>query len=191
MTLPGSALAGSSAGRPKNDFYPTPEWATRALLNRESFDGPVWEPACGDGAISEVLLSNEFRVHSSDILDYGYHGTEVKDFLEPDLHDTTVGSVITNPPFMLAQEFIERAKETSATKIAMFLKLPFLESMRRYPMFMDKNFPLARVYVFSRRVTLVREGVVMKNKGTIAFAWYVWDVSHEGPPTIHWINDKE
>ena len=38
--------------RQKDDFYPTPLIAIEALLDHENFDGDIWEPACGDGAIS-------------------------------------------------------------------------------------------------------------------------------------------
>lgn len=52
------SLVGTSAGRPTNDYYPTPPEATQALLGVESFDGDIWEPACGDGAICRVLEAN-------------------------------------------------------------------------------------------------------------------------------------
>ena len=57
------------------DFYPTPPWATRALLAHETFIGNVWEPACGDGAMSRVLADAGLRVESSDVNDYGFDRT--------------------------------------------------------------------------------------------------------------------
>ena len=54
------------------DFYPTPRWATYALINSEHFDGDIWEPACGDGSMSEVLAETGNLVISSDLFDRGY-----------------------------------------------------------------------------------------------------------------------
>ena len=62
------------------DFFPTPSWATHALMDVEPFVGDIWECACGDGAMSEVLQSTGNRVVSSDLVDRGYGEGEV-DFL--------------------------------------------------------------------------------------------------------------
>ena len=75
----------------------------------------------------------------------------------------------------------------SKKKIAMFLKTVWLESESRYEMFQDKEFPLKTVYQFSKRVTLYKGGVKMKNSGMIAYAWYVCDKDYVGKPTIEWI----
>ena len=53
-------IGGKSPKNSRNaaDFYATPRECTNALL--DNFDwlfrgGRIWEPACGDGAISKVL----------------------------------------------------------------------------------------------------------------------------------------
>lgn len=181
------SIVGSSrrnGDREKDDFYPTPQYAVEKFLYQEPFYGGFWEPACGDGAISEVLKRWTFDVQSSDLVDRGY-GESCVDFLKT---NRKVDNIITNPPFILAQEFIEHAKKCANRKIAMFLKTTFLEGARRYPMFMDKEFPLARMYQFSKRVRLDKNGVNTGCKsGMIAFAWFVWDKDHHGSATIHWI----
>ena len=48
--------------REKDDFYPTPSAATQVLLDRQKFTGNVLEPACGDGAMSKVLIANGYEV---------------------------------------------------------------------------------------------------------------------------------
>ena len=63
--------------REKDDFYPTPIEATQALLDREKFTGNVLEPACGDGAMSKVLINNGYQVISSDLFDRGYGKTGI------------------------------------------------------------------------------------------------------------------
>lgn len=77
----------------KNDFVKTPKLITEALLKYEKFDGDILEPCCGDGAISEIL-KKQYKVHSSDKIDYGYG--EQKDLF--DIFDE-YDNIITNPPF--------------------------------------------------------------------------------------------
>lgn len=181
------SIVGSSrrhGDREKDDFYPTPPYATNKLLEVEAFHGLTWEPACGDGAISKVLHDDGLSVVSSDLVPRGFGDSPV-DFLDT---FRAVDNIITNPPFVLAQEFIEHAKKCADKKIAMFLKTTFLEGARRYPMFIDKEFPLARMYQFCKRVRLDKNGINTGCKsGMIAFAWFVWDKDHKGPATIHWI----
>jgi hypothetical protein len=181
------SIVGSSrrnGDRDEFDFYPTPARATHALLKREVFSGDVWEPACGNGAISEVVKEYGNHVQSSDLIVRGY-GEAPVDFLKT---ERVVGNIITNPPFNLAQEFVEHSKMCARNKIAMFLKLAFLEGAKREKMFRDDFFPLSKVYVFSKRVRLDKNGIPMGCKsGMIAFAWFVWDSQHEGSATIDWI----
>lgn len=94
--------------------------------------------------------------------------------------------IVTNPPYNIATEFVEHAIKQSNGKVAMFLKLSFLESSRRYKLFTTT--PLKYVYVFCKRVQLYPEGKdIPKNSGTIAYAWYVWDKNYIGEPVIKWI----
>ena len=180
------SIVGSSRSngvREVDDFYPTPSYVVEALLKRELFTGNIWECACGDGAISEVFINNGFdEVISTDLVYRGYG--EQMDFLQSDLF---ADNIVTNPPYKLALEFVLKAKKQSRNKIAMFLKTVWLESENRYAMFQDKEFPLKTVYQFSKRVTLYKGGVKMKNSGMIAYAWYIWDKEYIGKPTIEWI----
>jgi hypothetical protein len=176
-----------NGAREENDFYPTPHHAIKSLLDRHHFDGSVWEPACGDGAISNVLLSEGFYVESSDLIDRGFGEVGI-DFLQT---DRKIDNIITNPPFNLALEFVDHAKKCADQQIAMFLKTTFLEGAKRYGMFKDTKFPLARMYQFCKRVNLYK-GCETRDKskissGMIAFAWFVWDKEHEGSATIDWI----
>lgn len=179
------SIVGSSrknGEREKDDFYPTPKYAVEELLKREVFNGNVWECACGQGDISEVFLKKGFEVKSTDLIDRCFG--EVGNFFEIDF---IADNIVTNPPYKHALEFVNEAKKKSTGKIAMFLKTVFLESEKRRPMFEDKEFPLKTVYQFSKRVTLYKNGVKMKNSGMIAYAWYVWEKGYCGKPTIEWI----
>ena len=178
-------LVGSSRNngdREEDDFYPTPAYAVEELLKREKFDGNIFECACGEGDISEVFKKHGYDVISSDLIDRGYG--EKLDFLTCDL---IADNIVTNPPYKESLNFILKAKKQSRNKIAMFLKTVWLESESRYEMFQDKEYPLKTVYQFSKKVTLYKNGVKMKNSGTISYAWYVWDKNYVGKPTIEWI----
>ena len=175
------SIVGTSPGRPKHDFYPTPTHCTEDLLRVEDFGGIIWEPACGDGAISKVLVEKGLQVVSTDLIDRGY-GEGGVDFLESTME---VDSIITNPPYSLAQKFVEHALFCTNHKVAMLLKLAFLEGQKRQAMFMSS--PLARVWVYSKRVTQYRGGIKAKYSGMIAFAWFVWEHGYEGEPVIRWL----
>lgn len=176
------SLVGTSAGRPADDFYPTPPEATQALLDVERFDGLVWEPACGDGAISRVLEANGYRVLSTDLIDRGYGEGNHDFFTSPHKAD----HIVTNPPFILAEQFVRHALTRSTGKVAMLCKLAFLEGAKRKPFFAET--PLKSVYVFSKRVSFYRNGEKGDySSSMIAFAWYVWEHGHEGEPVLRWI----
>lgn len=188
----GQKLAGdnSEKGRRKGDFYPTPPWAVEALLKVEQFEGSTWEPACGTGNVSKVLINHGMRVHSSDIVDYGY-GISDRDFL---IHGSLFGdhhemhdNIITNPPFGVALEFVEMSKRWASKKVALLLKTTFLEGKERYYMWKDKRFPFKAMYQFSGRVNFGKEEGEYEGTGMIAFAWYVWEREYSGKPTIDWI----
>ena len=178
-------MVGDGKKRKENDFYPTPEYATIELLKRELFTGNIFEPACGDGAISKVLMAEGYKVRSSDLIDRGFGETGC-DFL---LNNFQVcpDNIVTNPPFNLALEFINESKACTKGKIAMFLKTTFLEGVKRYDMFQDKQFPLKCMYQFSKRVSFGKDNGTHKNGGMMAFAWFVWDKDYRGKPYIDWI----
>ena len=136
-----------------------------------------------------VLRNAKYSVYGSDIIDYGYGMGAVVDFLKatklPKGLNVTHKNIITNPPFKLALEFLQHGLSLGATKIALFLKLAFLEGQKR-TLILEQT-PLKNIYVFRKRVTLTRNGEKMRNSGMIAFAWYVWEVGYDGKPMINWI----
>lgn len=152
------------------DFYPTPTWVTEALLGVESFNGKILEPACGDGAIVKVLEAAGCRVDSADLFDWGY-GKVGRDFLN---FAGIADNVVTNPPYTLAEKFVMKSLQVTTEKVALFLRLAFLESQRRQRSIFSKT-PPTRVWVFSERVTMYPSGVQTAGSGTTAYAWFVWD----------------
>lgn len=184
MTDRAHSLVGyNPTGRPADDFYPTPEVATQLLIQRVGLSERIWEPACGDGAISRVLESHGYQVISSDLYDHGYGETGV-DFLKTTVRRANV--LVTNPPYILAQEFVFHAMdELFCRKTCLLLKLAFLEGVER-SRYLEQT-PLEWVYVFRRRLQLTRNGAKMKNSGMIAFAWFVWTRGYKGSPKVGWL----
>lgn len=180
------SIVGFGNKRAEADFYPTPPETTEELLKREDFQGSIWECASGDGSMTKVLKQHFKNVFSSDIReDESIEGIKGLDFLNS---DKKFDNIITNPPYKYAKEFVLKAKKSANKKIALLLKLVFLEGIGRYEMFQDKDFPLKKIYVFCRRQKIYADGKIGKNSGLIAYAWFVWEKNYSGAPTISWIN---
>lgn len=164
------------------DFYPTPAWATYALIQCERFEGEIWEPACGDGAMAEVLASTGNPVFSSDLFDRGY-GEPGLDFIKSTRRSH---NIITNPPYNSAESFVQAGLEKSSKKLALLLRLAFLEGANRQrTIFRDT--PPSRVWVFSERITFYPKGSEVRGSGTTAYAWFVWDKEEHEKSSLKWI----
>lgn len=164
------------------DYFPTPAWATEALLDNECFEGEVWECACGDGAMSKVMERAGLKVHSSDLYDRGY-GEAGVDFLEA---DWCADNIVTNPPYNAAEGFVKNGVRLARRKFALLLRLAFLEGANRAKTIFAET-PPARVWVFSERITFYPAGAAQSGSGTTAYAWFVWDKSHEGQTELMWL----
>lgn len=181
--------------REPNDYYSTDPAAVEMLLGLETFSKYVWECACGAGHLSEALERNGHCVWSTDIIDRGFRGMEVADFLQikkEHISHLPPMDIITNPPYKYAKEFVEHALEVSmdGTKIAMFLKLQFLEGKARAELF--KKHPPKVIYVSSSRILCAKNGDFEKMKqgggSAVAYAWYIWEKGYKGNTIVKWFN---
>src|ERR1700730_14869374 len=163
------------------DFFPTPAWATFALVDNERFSGDVWECACGDGAMSRVLEQASQSVFSSDLYPRGY-GKEGLDFLKP---VQSADNIVTNPPFNCAEGFVASGVKHARRKFALLLRLAFLEGANRANTIFAKC-PPSRVWVFSERITFYPSGIDPKGSGTTAYAWFVWDKDAPSGTELKW-----
>lgn len=194
--LNGTNLAGTSTTRERvsNDYYATPYESTNALLNNVKFYGNFLEPCVGGGHIAEVIKKhypNE-SIYCMDLVDRGYPNTLVNDFLTYDFLDQKFDNIITNPPYSLAQEFLEKSMKITneGGKVAMFLKIQFLEGVKRLEMF--KKYPPKYIYVFTKRQNPWRNGNPLDEKGkpwssTMCFAWFVWEKGSTSEPIVRWM----
>ena len=182
----------SAEARAKDDYYATDPRALEMLLELESFSHYVWEPACGEGHLSDVLKAHSFDVKSSDLVDRGYPGTEVNDFFQITRDDIAADyqrDIITNPPYICGQAFVEHALDIvkEGTKIAMFLKIQFLEGKARRTLF--EKFPPKTIYVSSSRLLCAKNGDFQKKESSaIAYAWYIWEKGYIGDTVVKWFN---
>lgn len=179
--------AGPKAKRAVHDFYATPPECTEALIRAESglLLRPIVEPCCGKGHISRVLRHHGAEVESSDLIPRGYGRSRV-DFLKV-RKPLVCKAVVTNPPFSLAADMVRHAMHLRAEKIAMLLKLQFLETAQRADLIEQcweaHGYALVRVHVFVNRVALWRNGIPCKG-GMLALGWYVWEKASSPQPTF-------
>lgn len=176
----------SKQEREKNDFYATDPKAIEMLLNFEKFDKNIWECACGTGNLSRVLKEQEYNVISTDLIDRGYQDYCL-DFLK--FKGKWNGDIITNPPYKYAKEFVFKAMEiiSNGKKVAMFLKLTFLESFGRKELF-DK-YPPKYLYVSRGRLGCARNGdFANSHTSAVVYAWYIWEKGYKGEPKVRWFN---
>jgi hypothetical protein len=171
------------------DLYETPAVAVHALMRVERLPKRIWEPACGRGAIVNVLRASGHIVVASDLVDYGVPITSYwrHDFLMEHKAPDDTGAIVTNPPFKLAEEFVAHALEL-CPRVIMLLRLAFLESDRRTHILEGRG--LARVHVFRKRLPMMHrhEWSGPKASSGMAFAWFVWDQAHTGPTELHRIS---
>ncbi len=165
------------------DFYPTPSWATYALIDNEHFEGRIWEPACGDGTMARVLEETGCRLEATDLYNRGY-GEPGLDFLQ---QERRVENIVTNPPYNSAEGFVGAGLRQATHKLCLLLRLAFLEGANRQRTIFTKS-PPSRVWVFSERITFYPAGAVVKGTGTTAYAWFVWDkVSDNRGTELKWL----
>lgn len=175
----------SLKNRESDDFYATDPKAVDMLCNLEKFSQTILEPACGQGHIAKALEARGYKVLAYDLIDRGY-GTTGIDFLTFDRQNVNA-DVITNPPYKLAQEFVEKAMDVVASghKVAMFLKLTFLETAKRRELF--KKYPPKTVYVASQRIACWPNGKPTA-QSMVCYAWFVWEKGFSGDTVLKWFN---
>lgn len=174
--------------REKDDYYATEPKAIYKLCEVEKFTPTVWECACGEETMVRALEKMGYNVFASDIVKrIGCRNSVVQlDFLKTVTNYNL--DIITNPPYKYAKEFVEHALDISkdGNKVAMFLKLTFLESKSRKALF--EKYPPKKVWVFSERVLCAKNGDFEKNNNAaVAYAWFIWEKGYKGETTIGWI----
>ena len=171
--------------REENDYYATEPVAVEMLCELEMFSNQIWECACGQGHISKVLEQRGYTVKSTDLIDRGF-GDPGIDFLKST--DLFSGDIVTNPPSKYAQEFVEHALDLipEGNKVAMLLRLQFLEGQKRRDLFLLS--PPKTVYVSSSRLDCAKNGEFKGVTRAVAYAWFIWEKGFDGVTQIKWFN---
>lgn len=186
------ARNGAKNERDPNDFYATAPEATESFLAQYKKDGEslnlfVLEPCAGNGHISKVLEKHGHIVQSWDLVQREFPLNRVCDFLK-----TTEGGymdVLTNPPFKLAVEFIQHSLELvdNGCRVIMFLKVQFLEGLKRYESLYSKGC-LRFVYIHVNRQPSALNGEFDKyDAKTQCYCWFIFEKGYKGPSIVRWI----
>lgn len=171
------------------DDFPTPPWATRALIEHVIGSNGLdeltcLEPACGAGHMVTVLKEYFGEVRFADAYDYGYG--PVRDYLTYPYETNAVDWVITNPPFRLAEDFVDRSIDVARVGVAVLVRTVFLESVGRYRRLFERN-PVSVFAQFVERVPMVRGRLDEKASTATGYAWLVWRHESIDGPKLVWI----
>ena len=185
-----AVMAQRSEAKDSLDNFPTPPWATRALLEHVIERGgytdrlTCLEPACGAGHMARVLIEYFGEVDASDVYPYGFG--DVSDFTNELYEAGSYDWVITNPPFKLAEEFIMRALPVARRGVAMLTRTVFLESVGRYERIFSKS-PPTKAAQFTERVPMVKGRLDKKASTATGYAWVVWEKTGAKTTELVWV----
>lgn len=191
------AIHVSGHDRQSNDFYPTPDWVTRALLKHVALRGPVWEPCCGNGAMARVLERSGQKVVATDLIDRGF-GRGGIDFYDCTAFPAGCRTLVTNPPYgdggqkdrptdgRGLQDFVRHALDLTTRangQLALLVRFQWLAGKKAAALI--SSGPLSRVVVLTKRIQWFDMGE-RTTTGQHHHAWLFWDCSHGRllPPSL-------
>lgn len=199
-TMLGFSTTWYPENRATGDYYTTDPTAVEQFINHYrkhigefacTFYGKIWEPACGCGNISQVLESNGFQVISTDLYDRGY-GESGIDFLTAYLPDEVV-TIITNPPYALADEFVKHAMDVLPIGGRYFalMNLSYLAGQKRFKEIYNNGY-LRAIHVYPHRINCYKNNENTGHSSPVNYAWFEYlKRSHNSniyfPPAIYWI----
>lgn len=172
------------------DDFPTPPWATRALLTHiiriDPLSETALEPAAGRGYMSEVLKEYFSEVTSFDVADYGYCPVLPGGFVEAEqpLPDESYDWVITNPPFKLMEAFTREALRVARRGVAMLCRTVIIEGQHRY----EHLYSVARPSIiaqYTERVPMVEGQFDPKASTATGYCWIIWDKDAPKPRALY------
>lgn len=178
----------TNPNRAIEDYYASPAPIVRILLDNENFAGRILEPCLGEARVIEHVL-HERGYNDVVCFDIAGHGDERRDFFSiTEQYD----AIVTNPPFRHHVAFIRHARKVARHKIALLLPLNYLTGKSRHDeVWMDRDFPLARVLIMSRGVNFLTNDPFADRllASQLYCAWFVFDRHHLGPPTMQWLDN--
>jgi hypothetical protein len=192
VTIVNKPLQATVFDRADDEWYVEPIWASDALFEVESFDGGIWDPACGGGNIFAAAVAHgHMDVVGTDIVQRWSVAWSVLDFFN--CTNLRAQNIVTNPPFgraILAEKFIRHAISLKPRKLAVFVGSRFLFGKARAAG-LFAEFPPARIWLITPRPSCPPgEYLAAGNKaggGTADYCWMVWEPLVGGEPVLGWL----
>jgi hypothetical protein len=204
------AMIRSNFDRREKDKYYTAPWVTEALMSEQTFKDvlipiddqfDIWEPAAGRGDMVDVLFKHSDFIIGSDLLP-DREDIEKFDFLNEGyriLDKHPVYSIITNPPYDKAEEFVRTslamidAEEVGA--VAMLLRSEFKHARTRRDIFGDYPFYMGELVLTKRPRWdwwYEPEPGEVRHSPRHNFSWFVWygGWRYYDPVQLFWYEDK-
>lgn len=185
-----AVMAQRVEAKESRDDFPTPPWATRALIEHvlpkfgDLEEQSCLEPACGAGHMDKVLREYFKVTTASDIHPYGYG--DVADFLAAPYEVGSFDWVITNPPFKLAEEFVAKSRNIAKCGVAVLARTVFIESVGRFERLFSQH-PPAVFAQYVERVPMVKGRLDKKASTATGYAWFVWLNENVSSTEVFWI----
>jgi len=171
------------------EHFETPVWAVKAILDVETLgDHLIIDPCCGTGILANEAMDRGYQVQCVDINDWGYAPTILNDYLIDYNPPHKEHSVLMNPPFSKAVQFVEKSLSDGAEKVVCFQRFAWWESKVRRK-FWEKN-PPSKVYICGDRAASWRHDIPIegrKSSSPTAHAWFIWDKGHSGKTELRHI----
>lgn len=202
-TMLGMSTTWHPENRAAGDYYTTDPTAVEEFINhihnQKGFINSctidtIWEPACGCGNISKVLIKHGYRVYSSDLYNRGF-GEDGIDFLQTTKVPDTCSTIITNPPYAFADEFVKHAMDIlpSGGRYFALMNLSYLAGQKRFKEIYNNGY-LRAIYVYPHRIHCYKNNENIGHSSPVNYAWFEY-VKHTSlkvysmlyPPAIYWI----
>ncbi len=175
------------------DWYVEPSVCSLALFNSVKFNGTIWDPACGVGRIIKSAKYVGLQSQGTDIIERSVECQKASDFLSSDFSPDGPFSIVTNPPFKLAEEFVHVALGMIPTgsRAAFLLPLVWMAGFSTKRDWLPQS-PLRYILPISPRPSMPPGQVIVAGEkpgnGTKDFGWFVWQKGYQGSAEIEFLN---
>lgn len=180
--------------REKNEHYVEMRWCNRVLFQNVPFTGFIHDPCCGWGRIPwEARLAGHIGVTGSDIVDRGFEGGGIVDFLTTtEDHD----NLVFNPPFNIMKRFIQHACAHTRGKVASIMQVKRLAAAH---WMLERQLGLTEILYLTPRPSMppgivVEELMISLGKDPSGdnqdYCWLIFDPKRTEirPPVSGWLH---